>query len=121
MFRKIIKSFSYAIQGVMYSLKTQVNFRFHVTAAVLALFLSLYLRISTVELLFVLNAIFLVITAELFNTAVEKTVDLYTSEICPLAQVAKNVAAGAVLTAAIFSVVTGFIIFIPKVVMLWRS
>ncbi|UNC93127.1 diacylglycerol kinase family protein [Candidatus Contubernalis alkaliaceticus] len=120
MFKKIIKSFPYAIHGIGYSIKTQVNFRFHVMAAFLALVLSYCLNVSTVEFLFVLNAIFMVITAELVNTAVEKTVDLCTSEICSLAQVAKNVAAGAVLTSAIFSVVTALIIFVPKLVMLWR-
>lgn len=120
MFKKMMKSFPYALHGIMYALRTQVNFRFHITAAVLALVLSFYLQISTVELLFVLNAIFLVLAAELFNTAVEKTVDLCTSEICPLAQAAKNAAAGAVLTAALFSVITGMVIFIPRIVMLWR-
>ncbi len=120
MLKKIIKSFPYAVHGIIYSLQTQVNFRFHITAAVLALLLSFYLRISAVEFLFICNAIFLVLTAELINTAVEKTVDLCTREICPLAQVAKNVAAGAVLTAALFSLITGMVIFIPKLFVLWR-
>ncbi|PKM80908.1 MAG: diacylglycerol kinase [Firmicutes bacterium HGW-Firmicutes-13] len=120
MFKKILKSFPYAFQGIIYSFITQVNFRFHITAALLALLLSFVLRVSNLELLFVISAVFLVLTAELFNTAVETVVDLYTREYNFMAQTAKNIAAGAVLTAVIYSLTVAAVVFIPKILNLLR-
>lgn len=120
MFKKILNSFPYAFQGVLHAFITQVNFRFHVTAGVIALILSFIFKINSLELLFVFSAIFFVLTAELFNTAVETVVDLYTRDYNYMAQTAKNIAAGAVLTAALYSLVVGVIVFIPKIFVLLR-
>ncbi len=111
--RKILDSFNYAIAGIIHALKTQRNMRIHFTAAFLALGLGLFLQLSPRDLLILFFAITLVIVAEMFNTAIEAVVDLCTKEFHPLAKIAKNVAAGSVLMAAINSVVVAYIIIYP--------
>lgn len=112
--RKLLDSFNYAVAGVVYSLRTERNMRIHFTAALLVLGLGLYLRISSRDLLFLFFAITLVIMAEMFNTAVEAVVDLYVQTFHPLARIAKNVAAGAVLMAALNSMVVAYIVIYPR-------
>jgi len=112
--RKLLDSFNYAVAGVIYSLRTQRSMRIHFAAASLVLGLGIYLRISSRELLIIFFAITLVIMAELFNTAIEAAVDLCVQEFHPLARIAKNVAAGAVLMTALNSVVVAYIIIYPR-------
>ncbi len=112
--RKILDSFNYAVAGVIYAIQTQRNMKIHLAAAILVLALSVYLRISSRELLIIFFAIVLVIMAELFNTAIEAVVDLSVQEVHPLARTAKNVAAGAVLMAALNSLVVAYIIIYPR-------
>lgn len=112
--RKLLDSFNYAVAGVIYTLRTQRNMRIHFTAALLVLGLGLYLRVGSRDLLFLFFAIVLVIMAEMFNTAVEAVVDLYVQNFHPLARIAKNVAAGAVLMAALNSVVVAYIVIYPR-------
>ncbi|MFA4884721.1 MAG: diacylglycerol kinase [Desulfotomaculaceae bacterium] len=112
--RKLLDSFNYAVAGVIYSIRTQRNMRIHFIAALLVLGLAIYLRISSRELLIVFSAITMVIMAELFNTAIEAVVDLCVQEFHPLARIAKNVAAGAVLMTALNSIVVAYIIIYPR-------
>lgn len=112
--RKILDSFNYAVAGIVYSIKSQRNMKIHMIAALLVLGLAIYLRISTREFLIIFFAITLVVMAELFNTAIEAVVDLYVQEYHPLAKTAKNVAAGAVLMAALNSIVVAYIIIFPR-------
>jgi diacylglycerol kinase (ATP) len=112
--RKILDSFNYAVAGIIYAIQTQRNMKIHLTAAILVLALSVYLRISSRELLIIFFAIVLVIMAELFNTAIEAVVDLSVQDVHPLACAAKNVAAGAVLIAALNSLVVAYIIIYPR-------
>lgn len=111
--RKILDSFNYAVAGVVYAVKTQRNMRIHLTAALLVLGLGLYIQVSSRDLLLIFFAITLVIMAELFNTAIEAVVDLCVQEFHPLAKIAKNVAAGAVLMTALNSLVVAYIVFYP--------
>lgn len=111
---KFIASFIHAIDGIVYSLKTQKNMRIHVLAAIFALGLGIYLRLNPRDLLFLFFAITLVIMAELFNTAIEAAVDLFVKDYHPLARIAKNVAAGAVLVTALNALVVAFILFYPR-------
>lgn len=110
--RKLIDSFNYAIDGLIYALRTQRNMRIHFGLALVALILSVLLDVSKVELLILFFTISLVIITEMINTAVEAVVDLYTRRYHPLARIAKNVAAGAVLFAAINAVIVGYLIFV---------
>lgn len=92
--------------------------KFHTVAAAAALALSFLLHISKFDWLFVLTAIALVFTAELINTAIEKTVDLAMPDVHPLAKIAKDAAAAAVLVTAVFAVVVGILVFYDPLVRL---
>jgi diacylglycerol kinase len=111
---KFIAGFGYAFHGLRYVLRTQINMRVHISIAVLAILLGILLRISTVEFAIIFVVIALVFVAEMFNTAFELCIDLLSPEYHPLAKIAKDVAAGAVLLSAIFAVITGLLIFGPR-------
>lgn len=111
--RKLLDSFNYAVSGIVYSLRTQRNMKIHFTAAFLVLCAGLYLRVGSRDLLLLFFAITLVIVAEMINTAIEELVNLHTREFHPVAKVVKNVAAGAVLMAALNSIVVAYIIIYP--------
>jgi diacylglycerol kinase len=118
--RSFAQSFLDAWSGITYSLRTQRNMRIHLAAAAAAVLLSLLLRLGRLELALVILAIYLVIAAEMFNTAVEKTVDLFVTTYHPLAKLAKDIAAGAVLVAALNAVATGLLVILPHLLRLWR-
>lgn len=109
--RGLIESFNYAISGFIYAVRTQRNMKIHMVTAILALGFSLLTDISKVELLLLCFAIVLVIMAELFNTAVESAIDATTNHYHPLAKIAKNTAAAAVLITAINAVAVGYFLF----------
>ena len=113
MIKKILKPFGFAFQGILYTIKTQWNFRFHLLATSIVLACSFYFEIKTIEWLFLLLCIGLVLFAELLNTAIESTINLCSPEIHPLAKIAKDTAAGSVLILAIMSALIGVIIFTP--------
>lgn len=108
-------SFLNALRGIVYCIKTEKHLRIHLFFAVLAVFLSWYLRISTIEWLLIILVITLVITLEMINSAIERAVDLYTVEEHQLAGVAKDVAAGAVLIAALSALIIGAVVFLPRI------
>ena len=99
--KKIIYSFIDAFSGIIEAFHRERNMGLHVLGALVALAASYYFRVEKLEFLFVITAIFFVFITELINTAVEAAVDLNTEDFHPLAH-AKNVAAGAVLFAAVF-------------------
>ncbi len=109
--RSLLWSFNYAIDGIVYALRTQRNMRIHVGAAIIALVAALAFRISRLEFLALVIAIVFVMIAELINTAIEAAVDLATTMPEPGAKIAKDVAAGAVFVAAINALVTGYVVF----------
>jgi diacylglycerol kinase (ATP) len=107
-----VDSFRFALHGVLLSFKTQRHLRIHFVLAFLALAAGFVWGLSRLELLVLIGAITLVILAELFNTALEAVVDLVTPEYHPLAKVAKDVAAGAVLVAAVNAALVGALLFL---------
>ncbi|HDP69497.1 MAG TPA: phosphatase PAP2 family protein [Actinobacteria bacterium] len=109
--RSLVKSFNNAIEGIIYVLKTQRNIRLHLLAAVLVLTSSLVLDVGRFEFLLLLFAIILVISAELLNTAIEYSIDIVTTSFDPLAKIAKDVAAAAVLVASIGAFLIGYFVF----------
>jgi diacylglycerol kinase (ATP) len=109
--KKLIDSFNYAIEGIMYSIRTQRNMKIHMIAAMIVLTATFFYDLSKVELLIITITITLVIVAEMINTAVECAIDATTNFYHPLAKIAKNVSAGAVLVTAINSVLVGYVIF----------
>lgn len=112
--RKLLDSFNYAIAGIIYSVTTQRSMKIHVAVATLVLLLGLWADLSRIELLILFLAVFFVLVTEMLNTAIEAAVDIASPNFHPLAKIAKNVAAGAVLLAAINSLVVGFLLFYDK-------
>ncbi len=106
-------SFIYAWHGLIYAVRTQRNARVHMILGTFAILLGVVLHISPVEFAMVFIAITLVFIAEMFNTVAEACIDLVTREYHPLARIAKDVAAGAVLLNAMLSVLIGALVFIP--------
>jgi diacylglycerol kinase len=114
----ITKSFLFAIGGLKSALKKEPNFRIHVTSAILALTAAYLLRFNLLEWLILAITIFLVIIFELLNTVLESLVNLISPELSLEAKMAKDVSAAAVLVSAIFSVIVGTILFLPKIILL---
>lgn len=108
-----ILSFKYAISGIFTALKEEPNLKFHFLAGVLVLILALILNISKTDWIIILFLIGFVISVELTNTAIEAVVDAFTDQEHPRAKYAKDISAGAVLVAAITSVIVGILIFLP--------
>ena len=112
---KFIKSFIYALNGIKYTIKTQINFCVQLFIFLLIIIMGFYFKISRYEWLFILFSSGSVLALELINTAFESVVDLTTREYHELAKRAKDVAAGAVLVMSLVSVIIGLIIFVPYV------
>ena len=104
-----------ALEGIFYTFNTEMNFRVHLIATVLVLLACYILETNVFEIIVCLILIGLVIAFELINTVVEVIVDMVEPRYNPLAKVAKDTAAGAVLVIAVTSAVVGLIIFLPKV------
>ena len=112
--RKHTVSFKHALDGISHTFRSQPNFRFHTIAAISVILMGLYFDISYFEWLVILFTFNMVFVAELVNTSIESMVDLITLERREDARVAKDVAAGMVLISAIFAVLIGIYIFLPK-------
>lgn len=112
--RLLIQSFIFAGAGIHYALRTQRNIRMHLGFAIVAMICCLVFAVTKTETLFIFFSIIGVIAAELFNTAIEAVVDLITAEYHPLAKVAKDVAAGAVMWTALGAFFTGVYVFSDK-------
>lgn len=108
-----IAGFGYAFRGLWYVLRTQRNMRVHLVIAALAILTGIILHISAIEFALIFVTITIVFTAEMFNTVFELCIDLASPEYHPLAKIAKDVAAAAVLLSAIFAVVVGLFVFVP--------
>lgn len=106
----VAQSFNHAYRGMIYAIRTQRNMRFHVVASLAVLVVSLLLGVSAIELSVLALVITVVFITELFNTAMEFAVDLVTQEYHPLAKLAKDVSAGAVLVSSVGAVLVGYLI-----------
>ena len=104
------RSFEHAYRGMVSAVRTQRNMRFHVVAAVGVLIVSLLVGISALELAVLVLTILAVFVTEMLNTALEFVVDLVTDEYHPLAKLAKDVSAGAVLVSSVGAVLVGYLI-----------
>ena len=113
--KALIKSFQHAFCGILTSFVLGRNIKVHYIAALAAILGGLYFGISKVEFLIILLVSTQVICLEMVNTAIERTVDLVTVEYHLYAKIAKDIAAGAVLVAAIFATIIGGIIFLPYI------
>jgi diacylglycerol kinase (ATP) len=110
----IIESFNYAIEGVIHVLRTQRNMRIHFAIAVAVLVIAVAAGVSRVELIVLLLSITFVLVSEMINTAIEGTIDAATTSFDPMAKLAKDIAAGAVLISAVNAVAVGYLVFAGK-------
>lgn len=110
----LYRSFQYAIQGIAAGIKKERNMKIHCTVMVLVIIAGLMVKLSAVKWCICLIFFGLVLSLELVNTALEAAVDLVTEERKPLARLAKDTAAGAVLIAAVMAAAAGCVIFIPE-------
>jgi diacylglycerol kinase (ATP) len=110
----IIESFNFAIEGVIHVLRTQRNMRLHFAAAVVVIVVAVAVGVSKIELSVLLISIAFVLVAEMINTAVEGAIDAATTSFDPMAKLAKDIAAGAVLIASVNAVAVGYLVFAGK-------
>ena len=111
-----LKSFYFAGQGIWHVILTQRNMRIHLIAGVLVIVAGIIFKINWTEWSALLTIIALVFSMEMLNTVAESIVDMITREYHPLAKIAKDAAAGAVLVSALFSVGVGSVIFLPRII-----
>ncbi|HQU60355.1 MAG: diacylglycerol kinase family protein [Phaeodactylibacter sp.] len=120
MLRRRLLSFQYAFTGIATLMRSTPNAWIHLLAALAAITLGFFFSISTIEWCLVALAIAFVFAAEAFNTALEHLTDLASPGHHPLAGKAKDLAAGAVLLAALGAAAVGLLIFGPKVLAWWN-
>ncbi|MFD1466182.1 diacylglycerol kinase family protein [Lapidilactobacillus mulanensis] len=109
-----LQSCSHALEGLKWTFQDEANFKRHLSIAVLVLLFGLLFQVSKLDWLWLIVVIFLVLIAELWNTAVEYIVDLLVQKhYDPLAKKIKDVSAAIVLVAALLAVVVGLIVFVP--------
>ena len=111
----ILESFNVAFEGIIHVLRTQRNMRIHFLIAVAVLIAALAVDVSKIELIVLLLSIAFVLIAEMINTAVEAAVDIASTSFDPMAKLAKDIAAGAVLIAAVNAVAVGYLVFSGQV------
>jgi diacylglycerol kinase (ATP) len=107
----ILETFNYAFQGVIHTLRTHRNMRIHVAIAVAVLIAALALGVSRLDLIALLISITFVLVAEMINSAIEGAIDVATTSFDPMAKLAKDIAAGAVLIATVNAVAVGYLVF----------
>lgn len=112
--KNLIKAFQNASNGIWYAIKTQRNVQIQLVITILVLIACLLFRLTITEYLFIIFACFFVLVTEVINTAIETAVNLCTKELHPLAKIAKDVAAGAVVLAVLNSVIIAGILFFSK-------
>jgi diacylglycerol kinase (ATP) len=111
----IFDSFNYATEGIIHVLRTQRNMRIHFLVAAAVLVLALVVGVSKIELIVLLLSITFVLMAEMINTAIEGAIDVSTTSFDPMAKLAKDVAAGAVLIATLNAVAVGYLVFANRI------
>lgn len=111
----LLDSFNFAFEGIIHVLRTQRNMRIHFLVAIAVLVAALAVDVSKIELIVLLLSIAFVLIAEMINTAVEAAVDVASTSFDPMAKLAKDIAAGAVLIASVNALAVGYLVFSGQV------
>ncbi|MEJ7792135.1 MAG: diacylglycerol kinase [Gaiellaceae bacterium] len=111
----VLESFNFAFDGIIHVLRTQRNMRIHFLVAALVLVAALASGVEKLELIVLMLAIAFVLIAEMVNTAIEAAIDVATTSFDPMAKLAKDIAAGAVLIATAVAVAIGYLVFSGQV------
>jgi diacylglycerol kinase (ATP) len=109
--KRLVDSFNDAIEGIIYTVKSQRSMRLHFLIGLLVILLTVALGLGKIETIFITLSIALVLITEMLNTAIEKMMDIVTPEFHPLGRIIKDIVAGCVLLASLTAVVVGYIIF----------
>ena len=117
--KRLFNSFRCAFTGILSALDSEPNLKIHFIAIIITSFAGLFFSIHAWEWCVIILCFVLVVSFEMMNTALEKTLDVVHPEIHSTVKLAKDLAAGAVLISAIGSVVIAGIIFIPKILILF--
>lgn len=112
-------SLRHALDGLVYALSTQPNFKVHLIISLVVIFMGVLFRLTDSEWLILTLTLTSGLVVELINTAIETAVDLVTDKFHPLAKIAKDVSASAMLLYAVGSSIIGLIIFVPKIIEYW--
>lgn len=118
-FKKQIHSFGYAWKGLRSCVGKEQNLSFHLITTAIVVVAGFYFNITRTEWMIILLCIGVVIAAELFNTAIERLVDLVSPQRHPIAGQVKDIAAAAVLVCAVAAAIIGLIIFIPYLTLIF--
>lgn len=116
---RLLKSFGYALKGILHAFTKEPNAQIHLLAVVVMTCAGFYFNISSTEWLVQILLMAAIVSAELFNTAIEKLVDLLHPEKDPKAGIIKDLAAGAVLLLALAAVIIGYLIYWDKITALF--
>ena len=114
--KKLIYSFKYAFTGIKSAFKTERNMKIHFSIMLLVIICGIIFKINITEWITCVGCFACVIGSEMFNTAIEKVVDLASPKKNEIAKLSKDISAGAVLVFAICSAIIGLLIFIPKII-----
>ena len=114
--KNFIDAWKKALSGIWYAVKTQRNIKVQLCIAVVVIICAIIFKLNITECMFLTFATMLVIITEMVNTAIEEAVNLSTKEFHPIAKIAKDVAAGAVVLAALNAVIIAILIFVSKII-----
>ena len=112
------KSFLHAVDGIIYAAKYEHNIIIIICATILVFILALLLNVKVYEWLFIIFICLSIASCEMINTSIEATIDLITTDINPLAKIAKDTASSATLLLCVAAFIGGLIIFVPKIIAL---
>jgi diacylglycerol kinase len=113
--QKLLNSFKCAFEGIFTSIKTEQNMKIHIFVMFFVILIGIFLKISTIEWIICIILFIVVISGEIFNTAIERIVDIIMPYKNENAKIIKDASAGAVLVLAIGAIVIGMLIFFPKI------
>jgi diacylglycerol kinase (ATP) len=111
----VLDSFNYAFEGIIHVIRTQRNMRIHFAVAFVVLVAALVVNVTKLELIALVISITFVLIAEMLNTGIEAAIDIATTSFDPMAKLAKDIAAGAVLIASVNALIVGYFVFAGKV------
>lgn len=112
--RSTLKSFTWAFEGIVYVLRTQRNMKIHFAVAFIVLGGSLFFDLSRLEIIALLLSVSFVLVMEMINTSVEAAIDTFGTAFDPMAKIAKDVAAGAVLISSLNALAVGYLVFFDR-------
>lgn len=109
------------LRGIAYTFKTENNFKREIIIGLLVIICGLILKLTIIEWIIIILLINTVLVSELINTALERTVDLYTKEYNEIAKAIKDAASASVFITSIASAIIGLLIFVPKIIYLMEE